>query len=262
MRRWSIVGALIVAFVVAAGITLAFPRLSLLRYAVLAGAACVAPGLVALAGRRDRHAIAAILAGAIAAPPLIAAAWLVAHPVLHVDDAMDAPMQIWLDDAPLTIVAPTPDRGEPPHVRVPWGRRRLGWSEVGALGPKDTVDAEIDFTGSYLYSPDAAGCYWIEATSYGDASLHDVPHGPQRVEELLRFDRVDVWFDDNPKTSHRSLLHRGDVSVAVQRYGRCMELARAGCDLAARRDYVECVTTLHGPAPDGDCFEKALRTCR
>ena len=262
MRRWWLVGALILAFVVAAGITMAFPRLSLLHYVTLAAVLCVAPGLVGLAGRRDRHAVAASIAGAIGAPPVVAAAWLVAHPVLHVDDATEKPMQIWLDGAPLMIVAPTPDRGEPPHVRVPWGRRRLGWSEVGAHAPTDTTDALIDFSGAYLYTPDAAGCYWIEATSYGDASLHDLPHGPQRVQDVLRFDHVDVWFDDNPTTLHRSLFHRGDVSIAVQRYGRCMELAHEGCDLDARRDYVECLTTLRGPTPSGDCFEKALQACK
>ena len=262
MRRWWIVGAVVVALVVAAGITLAFPRLSLVRYAVLAFTACVAPGVIALSRRRDRHGVAALVFGVIAAPCVIAAAWLLAHPVLHVDDATDRPMQIWLDDDPLVVVAPTPEHGEPPHVRVPWGRHRLGWSEVGARAPEDEIATSIDFTGAYLVSPEAAGCYWIEATSYGDASLHDVPRGPQRVQALLRFDRVDVWFDDNPTTLHRSLLHRGDVSVAVQRYGKCMELAHAGCDVDDRRDFVECVTTLHGPSPNGDCYEKAMRACK
>jgi hypothetical protein len=262
MRRWSIVGALILALVVAAGITLGFPRLSLTRFAVVACVVCIAPGALALLGRRDRVGVAASIAGVLAAPIVIATSWSIAHPVLHVDDATDRPMQIWIDDEPLVIVAPTPERGEPTRVRVAWGRRRFGWSEVGARAPQDAIDAHVDVTGAYLYSPAAAGCYWIEATSYGDASLRDVPRGPQRVQQLLRFDRVDVWFDVNPATLHRSLLRRGDVSIAVQRYGQCMQLARAGCDVDARRDFVECMTTLHGPSPDGDCYEKAFSACK
>jgi hypothetical protein len=262
MRRGSIVGALILALVVAAAITLAFPRLSLIAYAAIAVLVCASPGAIALVGRRDAIGASASITGLVAAPMVIAVAWLTAHPVLHVDDATDRSMQIWIDDAPLIVVAPTPSSGEPPHVRVPWGRHRIGWSDVGARAPTDVLDAHVDFTGVYLYSPDSAGCYWIEATSYGDASLRDIPRGPQRVQGLLRFDRVDVWFDDNPKTLHRSFFQHSDLSVAVQRYGRCMELAHAGCDVDARRDFVECLTTLHGPAPDGDCYEKALDACK
>src|SRR5439155_9996586 len=131
-RRWSLLGALLLAFVVAAGITFAFPRWSLVRYAVLASAACLAPGIVALSARRDRFGVAGLVAGAIASPIVVSGAWLFAHPVLHVDDATDRPMQIWIDGEPSFVVAPTPDRGEPPHVRVPWGPRRLGFSDVGA----------------------------------------------------------------------------------------------------------------------------------
>src|SRR5438445_7544315 len=98
---------------------------------------CGAPGVVSTVSARVKRSIVALVAGLVVGPPVIVGAWSIAHPILRVDDATDAPMQIWIDGAPAMIVAPTSSSGEPPRLRVGWGRHRLGWSPVGATAPAD-----------------------------------------------------------------------------------------------------------------------------
>ena len=262
MRRWILLGALLGALLLAIGLGFAVPRLSVVRYSILAAGLLLAPGLVELARRRDATAVSTLIAGVVGAPIVVAATWLLAHPQVHVDDAMPWPVQLWIDGERSIVVAPTPATGEPPRLRIAWGKRRLGWSRVGADGPEHEIDTLLDLTGEHLYDPGAAGCYWLEATAYGKASLRDVVHGPLRVDELLHFQRVDVWFGSNAGRRRTSAFSSGDVSIALQRYQTCMELAREGCDAEERDQFVVCETTLRGPSQSTDCFAEALDRCR
>jgi len=187
--------------------------------------------------------------------------WVIVHPVVHVDNATGAPVDLWVDGKRIGPIAPHAGWGEPPHVRVALGAHRLGWSTVGAPKPARETDAEIRPYGDLLYVPAASGCYWIAVTAYGSASTHGFAHGPQPLLELQRFDDLDVWLAEPPARVRALPFLQGTVRVAVQRWGSCMELLARGCEADVRRSYVACMRTIDGHSGTGDCWGEALRSC-
>lgn len=261
MRRAILTIALLFACLAAGAIGLV-ARTSLLRLVPVVALVCALPGIVELWRKRDRTAVSLLVLGVVLAPLVATLVHLRAHRVVHVDDVLGEPVQIWIDGERSIVVPPTPPSGEPPRIRVPFGRHRLGWSEVGAPYALNEIDAEILLTGEHLYSPGRAGCYWLEVTAYGEGSTHDLDRGPQPVRELLHFERVDVWFGPTPKKVSAPFGIGGDTRVAVQRYGLCMELAAAGCSAEVRDAFVECQTSLRGPGEMNDCVAEAKKRCK
>jgi hypothetical protein len=260
MRRLLLSAALLLAVVAAAGVGFV-ARTALLRLVPVMVLVCALPGIVEMWRKRDRVALSLLLAGVTLAPLIAIGVHARVHRVVHVDNALGMPVQIWLDGKPLAIISPTPVLGEPQRVRIPYGRHRLGWTEVGAPFARHEIDADLMLFGEHLYAPGRAACYWIEVTAYGKSSTHDLEHGPQPVRELHHFDRVDVWFGSTPKKVSAPLGIGGDTRIAVQRYALCMELAAAGCSAEARDEFIECQTTLHGPGEMVDCFGDAKKRC-
>ncbi len=216
----------------------------------------------ALLARRDRAAAIAVALSAVVLAPLLAVpTFHAAHPLLHVDNATDAPIDIWVDGVRRMTVPPGSGVGEPPWTRVALGRRRLAWSPPGAPMGMREIEVDVGPFGAHLYTPGAEGCYWLSVTSYGGASTHGIEHGPLPLAEFHRFATVDVWFGDTPRRISAPSIARGAVRVAVQRWHACMELAAIGCDPGQRAGFVDCMRTIDGRSGTGDCFQEAARTC-
>jgi hypothetical protein len=261
--RWALLGAAVLAV----GFGTAGRWLPVGLLVVGTAALTLAPGAVA-AVRRTRGAAELLVVGAALAPVIGVPIYLVTHPVLHVDNANDAPIDVWIDGRRWQTLPPTPATSEPPHLRIPFGPHRLAWSPAGAPAPLHEIDAHIRPFGERIYSPGAAGCYWLAVTSYGDASTHGAPHGPQPIAQLVELDRVDTWFDDAPKEVRTPRILGGALRFALQRNHACMELAAFGCDAGQRAAYVECTRSIEhafeytSPSGKPDCFEEAVRSCR
>ncbi|MGZ3477890.1 MAG: hypothetical protein ACXWUE_35185 [Polyangiales bacterium] len=238
-------------------------------WALVSGTAALtlAPGAVA-AARKTHRAAALLIVGAALGPLIAGPIYVATHPVLHVDNANDTAIDVWIDGRRWQTLAPTPATSEPPHLRLPFGPHRLAWSPKGAPAPLYEIDANLRPFGERVYSPGAAGCYWLAVTSYGDASVHGAPHGPQPIAQLVELDRVDVWFDDAPKTVRTPRILGGTLRFALQRNHACMELGSFGCDAGQRAAYVECTRSIEHPfeyanaSGNPDCFEEAVRSCR
>lgn len=261
MARWYLAFAIAFAALLVVSIGFSLPTITLARLIAVAAVLGVLPGIFAVIRRRDGASIAGLLVGALVPPAIAVVVHYLTHPVLHVDNATGGALQIWVDGEPVLVTEPTPPEGEPPRVRVPYGHRRLGWSALGATMPDREIEADLALRGEHLYNPRSLACYWLEATAYGDASTHELPHGPQPIDQLYHFERIDVWFGENPKHVRTSSLSRGAFSIALQRYRFCMELAHDGCSPDARDDFVTCLRTLHAASDHVDCYAEARKRC-
>lgn len=229
----------------------------------LIAATIVILALPALAvAARDRAAAVATACAAVVLGPLLALpTYYVVHPTLHVDNARSEPIDVWVDGERRLTVPPNPEGREPPRLRLAAGKHRMAWSSVGAPVGMHAIDVDVAPFDDHLYSPSAAGCYWLSVTAYGGASTHGIEHGPLAVAEFHRFARVDVWFGDTPRLVRAPRIRRGAVRVAVQRWHACMELAAIGCDPSQRATFVDCMRTIDGHTASSDCFREAARTC-
>lgn len=210
---------------------------------------------------RRTGGVGAALAAFGGVPWLAVPIWVVTHPAVHVDNATGGPVDVWVDGKRVTTIAAHDGRGEPPHIRVPLGSHRLGWSPVGAARPTRETDAQIRPWGEALYNPASAGCHWLAVTVYGRTSTHGHAHGPQSLLDFQPFDDVDVWLGDPPEKVRVPPFLPGTVRVSLQRWGACMDLLSLGCDVDVRRTYVGCMRAIDGHAGVGDCWGDALRSC-
>lgn len=255
MAASLVVGAAVVA---AAGVALrTLPLPGLLAVAV---ALLLVPAALAVRRRAHGTAAAAAMAALALAPWVTVPSWVVAHPVLHVDNAIATTIDVWIDGRRRLTVGPAGGEREPPFVRIPLGWHRIGWSAAGASAPVHEAYFEITPFAEHLYTPGGAGCYWIAVTAYGGASTHGWAHGPQPLAEYHRLDRVDVWFGPTPESVHQPPLASGAVRVAVQRWAACMDLF-GRCDPDARREFVDCMRTIDGRAGSSDCWSAASKRC-
>lgn len=218
------------------------------------------PGILA-AARRRAGAGAALVVSVVLGPLVATATWLVTHPVLHVDNALGVPIDVWIDGRRWMTLPPSSPAEEPPQLRLPFGTHRFAWASAGSPAGLHDVEGFLGPTGEHLYSP-GYGCYWFAVTAYGDASTHETTHGPLPVSELMKLDRVDVWFGDAPAAIDAPLATRGALRFALQRNRACMDLAALGCDADQREAYVECVRTIDAHNEQTDCFAEARRVCR
>jgi hypothetical protein len=229
---------------------------------LIAAAAAILAMPALLVARRDRAAAIAVAMSAIVLAPLLAVpTYYAAHPTLHIDNASDAPIDVWIDGVRRATVPPSSESREPAWVRIAVGKHRLAWSAVGAPVGMHEIEVEVGPLDDHLYTPAAAGCYWLSVTAYGGASTHGIEHGPLPLLEFHRFSSVDVWFGDTPRRVRAPAITRGTVRIAIQRWQACMELAAIGCDPTQRRGYVDCMRTIDGRIGSGDCFQEAARTC-
>lgn len=193
------------------------------------------------------------------APWLGVPAWLVTHPVVHVDNALGFPIDLWVDGARIGTIPAHDGHGEPPRIRVGLGQHKLGWSPRGAPSATHESDSAITVWGDLLYVPDAAACHWLEVVVYGSGSSHGFEHGPLALGEFHQLDGVDVWMEPRPLRVRLPGFLERSVRVRLERWGACMELR--GCDLDSRRAYVTCMRSIDGRKGVGDCFGEALRSC-
>lgn len=221
---------------------------------------------------RRTGAIAPVFAVLFGGPWLAVPSWVIGHPVLHVDNATGQPVVLWVDGRPRHTIPAHDGHGEPPWVRVPLGRHRLGWSappDPGrgsvalAAGTTGTAGTEVEITswGEQLFTPGPAACHWLTVTAYGEASLYGFAHGPQPLREFARFDEVDLWFVPAPTVLASPPLHGGEVRTSLQRWDACMELKARGCADPVILGYVDCMRNIDGRAGVGDCYGDALRSC-
>jgi len=258
MRR-AMLGSLIATSAVVVVIGLVARKVPMAGLLAAGVAILALPGVYA--ARRDRvAALTLAIASLILAPLLVVPTYVVAHPTLHIDNASDATIDVWIDGVRAATVAPSGDE-EPSHVRLSFGRHRLAWAPRDAPAGLHEIDVYLDPLGDHLYAPGAAGCYWLSVTAYGGASTHGTAHGPLPLTEFHRLDRVDVWFGDTPARVRVPRLARGAVRIALQRWRQCMDLASIGCDQSQRQVYVECVRTIDGRGAGPDCWAEATRAC-
>ncbi len=195
-------------------------------------------------------AFSKIATGLIGAPIAALAVWAVAHPVLHIDNAGPDALQIWVDGKPVVVAKPNPGNLS---VWVPFGKRVLGYSKVGAAAPEQTLEAKMTMMDDHLYNPGKTACYWLIADSYGAASVDGIQQGPQSIKELYSFDKVNTWFGENPQSVEVQDGQGGQTRVALQRAKACMDLAQHGCDAPARDVYITCQKAAHSKADYEKC---------
>jgi hypothetical protein len=238
----------------------AVPLLCALQLVVL-----MLPGLAAVV-RRAPGGVPATIAAIAATPVVVAGTWTATHPLVHVDNALGQPIDVWIDGRRRATIAPTAADREPAWLRVSTGRHRIGWSTEGGPAALHEIEIELGARGESLYVPGAAACHWLAATAYGEASTHGLPHGPLPIAEFHRFERVDVWFGDTPRRVPAASILPGTVRFALQRYEACMRLVDLGCAPERRVDLVECARAAPGQRDDEsgapiDCYEEARRGC-
>lgn len=261
LRGLLALSALLFAMLFAIALGARFRRLPLRLYVALGALVTMAPAAATAIASGGRRGGALALAGLAAAPMVTLPTWLVAHPVVHFDNATGEAIQLWIDGARGPLLAPGAADAEPPHLRLPAGERVLGWSRPGEGAPRETTVAAVAPLDEHLYNPAGAGCYWIQVATYGDGSARGTQRGPQRVAAFYRFDRVDRWFAPAAEEIRVPRAFGGAQRVVVQRHRACMELAALGCDPGQRSGYVACQRTLTGPGEPIDCFGVAQAVC-
>lgn len=254
---------LLVAATVAAVLFFVAPRVPGAVLVAVTAALLAAPGVVALSCKAPRAiGVAGVLAGLALVPLVSIPAWLVTHPVLHVDNAHDVPIALFVDGVRVLVVPPSRGDEEPPRLRLPFGAHRLAWAPEPATVGLHEIEVAMVPTHDHLYAPGAPACYWVQVTAYGNASTHGTDHGPRPLAEFHRLASVDVWFGDTPRRVQAPAAFGGARRVAVQRLQACTDLAAVGCDARARAQLVECLLTIDGRAAPVDCYDEAVRACR
>jgi hypothetical protein len=181
------------------------------------------------------------------------------HPAVHVDNASDKAMQIWIDGSEGPVVKPMTGLGERPTVRLSTGTHKLGWSKVGAKKPKDEVEANVDFFGDHLLNPDEQGCYWVDVSRYGSATSTGMENGPVPMKAFYTFKHVDNWFKNNP--THVSTKSTGATQSAVKRIPICEQLQEHGCSKSVRARYAKCATKAATDTRMDECADEAAKSC-
>ncbi len=238
-----------------------FTRAPLRLYAPLALVLLVAPGALRLWRTDLREGREAALAGAALAAVIAPTAWIVTHPVVHVDNATGATIQVWVDGARGPLVAPSPSDREPERLRLGYGVHRIGWSLPGEDKAREDTLVRLLPLADHLYNPAGAGCYWIEAAAYGDADVIGTPHGPQRLAQFYRLEHVDAWFSPAPTSVQAPRLLGGARRLALRRYATCMALADLGCGRTLRAAFVVCERAFTGPGEPLNCNALARAAC-
>ncbi len=264
MRPSTLLVGIVAGLSVSAVLAVSFPTLPPLAHFAVSMALTGATGVVSWVrgeARDSPRAIAAIVGGLGLGTITFGATYLATHPVLHVDNATDRNILVWLDGAPLMVVPPSPPDAEPPHLRVPYGAHRLGHSDPTSTRPARETAAHFRSGGDHLYAPTRAGCYWVEATAYGTATTQSLPHGALPLRDFHALPAIDFWFTDTPAKVREARLRSGTTRLALQRYEPCMMLGALGCDAAAREAFIACAQTMSALEPPKDCFGQAKRRC-
>lgn len=263
-RAWATLAALGGATLVVVVAGLLARALPLRLYLLGALLVMSLPAAIAAVRSRSRpwlDARATLLAGGALTGLIAPATWVVAHPLVHVDNATRETIQLWIDGEPGPLLAPGADDREPPRVRVAIGTRHFGWSRPGEDAPREQTRAEVGPLAEHLYNPAGAGCYWIETAAYGDGETRGTPHGPQPIAAFYRLDHVDVWFGPPPRTTRVARMLSGAQRLALQRHRTCMELAELGCGRGLRAAFVACERAFTGPGEPLDCALIARTAC-
>jgi len=162
-------------------------------------------------------AFVSVATGLVGAPVVALVVWGLTHPQVRIDNAGESALQIWVDGRPAMVVGSSPAGNEPPAIWVPFGKRVLGYSKIGASQPEATTEANIGMLRAHLYNPAKTACYWLVADSYGAASIAGISQGPQPIKDFYSFNKVNTWFGDNPQMVKVKDGQAGDTRVALQR---------------------------------------------
>jgi hypothetical protein len=185
------------------------------------------------------------------------------NPPVHFDNATDRPVKFWLDGEPLVTITPQMGAADRPSVRIPYGTHVIGWSRQNDSAPKEKTEVRVEWGADHLVNPERAGCYFLLATAYGTATTEDLDRGPLPIEAFYAFRQsIDNWFKGNP--SSVSSKASGETRVAILPWMSCVELTKAGCDLAVRKKAVECARSAWAKGDDAGmhaCMAKARAKC-
>lgn len=87
----------------------------------------------------------------------------------------------------------------------------------------------------YLLDPAARNCYWVDATTYGSATVDEHRLGAQPLVELRDLSWIDEWFTDPPSSSKFSTVH-----YQLTRSKVCADVD-SQCPKGARETYWTCL---------------------
>lgn len=186
------------------------------------------------------------------------------QPEVRIDNGGKVPLQIWIDGKKSIVADVTLDKAERKTISVPFGKHVFGWSPVGAAQATEQTKArKIEWMGDHLYNPGSTACYWLDVNIYGTATAKGMAAGPQPLDELYTFGKLDNWFKDNP--SSVSTKASGETRVAVQTMKVCEELTAHGCALPIRKDMIDCMHkafTQHDNVALEACVDAAVASCK
>ena len=205
----------------------------------------------------DGFRTGAIVAAVIAAPGGAIAAWMVGHPTVHVDNGGPESLQIYVDGAKALVIPANANA----FFDVGHGKRTFGWSKIGDDKPTSTVEGNVTINDAHLYNPQKNACYWLIADSYGTASVDGIAQGPQPLQEMYAFDKVDTWFGENPQSIEVSSGGSGGTRVALQRSKACMQFVSRGCTLESRSMLVDCERAAKNKVEFDQCADRAMANC-
>ena len=184
------------------------------------------------------------------------------NPDVHVDNATDKPVKIWIDGQVALTVDPQSGSSERPDLHLSYGTHKIGWSKASESKVRDEEKIDVEWGSDHLYNPAQAGCYFLQATAYGDASTKGLQNGPLPLQSFYVFRDVDNWFQGNP--SSVSSKQSGETRVALLPWGSCEALTKAGCSADVRKKAAQCAREAWKSDDEQEmhaCFERALAKC-
>jgi hypothetical protein len=184
------------------------------------------------------------------------------NPSVHVDNATSGSVKIWIDGEVALTVDAQSGRSVRPDLRLPYGAHKIGWSKSSETKPRDVETVQVAWGGDHLYNPAQAGCYFLQATAYGDASTSGLENGPLPLRSFYVFRDVDNWFEGNPTSI--TTKASGETRVALLPWASCEELTKQGCSVDVRKKAAQCARDAwlkdDEPAINA-CFERAIAKC-
>lgn len=184
------------------------------------------------------------------------------NPSVHFDNATGKPVKIWIDGSVALTVDAQSGQSVRPDLRLSYGTHKFGWSKTSDDKPRDEADVRVEWGRDHLYNPAQAGCYFLQATAYGDASTSGLENGPLPLRAFYVFRDVDNWFQGNPASV--TTKASGETRVALLPWKSCEELTARDCPLDVRKKAAQCARDAWLKDDEGAmsaCFTRAIEKC-
>jgi hypothetical protein len=184
------------------------------------------------------------------------------NPSIHFDNATGKMVKIWIDGQVALTVDAQSGPSVRPDARLSYGTHKIGWSKATEDKPRDEEKIDVQWGRDHLYNPAQAGCYFLQATAYGDASTSGLGNGPLPLRSFYVFDDVDNWFQGNPASI--SSKQSGETRVALLPWASCEALTKENCSVEVRKKAVQCASDAWKKDDEAEvhaCFERAAAQC-